>query len=64
MARPGTSLRLLVATAVLSLLPLSGLWLWKGQGPLGAPATVLVEDLEYKHQQTLPIEEPSQQNGN
>ncbi len=43
MARPGTSLRLLVATAVLSLLPLSGLWLWKGQGPLGAPATVLVK---------------------
>jgi UPF0755 protein len=43
MARPKTSLRFLVATAVLSLLPLSGLWLWRGQGPLGAPATVLVK---------------------
>ena len=43
MARSKTSLRLLMATAVLSLLPLSGLWLWLGQGPLGAPATVLVK---------------------
>lgn len=43
MARPKTSLRLFLATAVLSLLPLSGLWLWRGQGPLGAPATVLVK---------------------
>jgi UPF0755 protein len=42
MARPKTSLRLLLATAVLSLLPLSGLWLWKSAGPLGAQATVLV----------------------
>ena len=43
MARSKTSFRLLLATAVLSLLPLSGLWLWLGQGPLGAPATVLVK---------------------
>ena len=43
MARPKTSFRLLLATAVLSLLPLSGWWLWRGQGPLGAPATVLVK---------------------
>jgi UPF0755 protein len=43
MAKSKTSLRLLVATGVLSLLPLSGLWLWKGRGPLGAPATLLVK---------------------
>jgi UPF0755 protein len=43
MARSRTSLRLLVATALLSLLPLSGWWLWKSGGPLGAEATVLVK---------------------
>jgi UPF0755 protein len=43
MAKSKTSLRLLVATGVLSLLPLSGLWLWKGRGPLGAQATVIVK---------------------
>jgi len=43
MARPKTSFRLILATAVLSLIPLSGLWLWRGQGPLGAPATLLVK---------------------
>lgn len=42
MARSKTSFRLLLATAVLSLLPLYGLWVWKGAGPLGAQATVLV----------------------
>jgi UPF0755 protein len=42
MARSKTSPRFLLATAVLSLLPLWGLWLLLGQGPLGAPATVLV----------------------
>ena len=43
MARSQTSLRLLLATAVLSLLPLSGLWLWKGQGPLRAQATLVLK---------------------
>lgn len=43
MARSRTSLRLLAATGVLALLPLSGLWLWKRQGPLRAPATLLVK---------------------
>jgi len=43
MARSKTSLRLLFATAVLSLLPLSGLWLLKRQGPLDTPATLLVQ---------------------
>lgn len=44
MARSRTSLRLLVATALLSLLPLSGAWLvWKGHGPLAVPATLLVK---------------------
>jgi len=40
MARPKTSLRLLLATAVLSLIPLSGLWVWKSAGPLGAQAAL------------------------
>jgi UPF0755 protein len=43
MAKSRTSLRLLAAIGVLSLLPLSGLWLWKRQGPSVAPATVLVK---------------------
>ena len=43
MARSKTSLRFLLATAVLSLLPLSGLWLLLGHGPLSAQATVLVK---------------------
>jgi UPF0755 protein len=43
MARSHVSLRFLVATAVLALLPLAGgWWAWKGQGPLQHPATVLV----------------------
>jgi UPF0755 protein len=41
MARSKTSLRLLLATAVLSLLPLYGLWLWKSKGPLAAQATLV-----------------------
>ena len=43
MARSRTSLRLLLATALLGLLPLSGWWLWRGQGPLGREATLLVK---------------------
>ena len=43
MARSRTSIRLLVATALLSLLPCSGWWLWKRQGPLAAGATLLVK---------------------
>ena len=43
MARSSTSLRLLMATALLACLPLSGWWLWKGQGPLGQEATLLVK---------------------
>jgi UPF0755 protein len=43
MARSKTSLRLFLATAVLCLPPLYGLWLWKGQGPLDAQATLLVK---------------------
>ena len=43
MARSRTSLRLLLATALLSLLPISGWWLWKGHGPLGSAATLLVQ---------------------
>ncbi|MDR3670483.1 MAG: endolytic transglycosylase MltG [Holophaga sp.] len=43
MARSKTSFRLLLATAVLSLLPLYGFWLLLGRGPLGHPATVLVQ---------------------
>jgi len=43
MARSRTSFRLLLATAVLALLPLSGWWVWKGQGPLGREATLLVK---------------------
>ena len=38
MARARTSLRFLLATALLSLLPLSGWWLWRGRGPLGQEA--------------------------
>ena len=43
MARSRTSLRLLVATALLALLPLSGWWLWKGRGPLGRETTLIVQ---------------------
>lgn len=44
MARPSTSLRLLLATALLALLPLlGGWWALKGQGPLRQEATILVK---------------------
>jgi UPF0755 protein len=43
MARSKTSLRLLVAAAILALPPAWGLWVWKGQGPLGAAATLVVQ---------------------
>jgi len=43
MARSRTSLRLLAATCALALLPLYGLWVWKGQGPGRAQATLLVK---------------------
>lgn len=43
MARSHVSLRFLVATALLALVPLlGGWWAWKGQGPLDHPTTVLV----------------------
>lgn len=43
MARSHVSLRFLVATAILALVPLAGgWWAWKGQGPLQQPGTVLV----------------------
>ena len=42
MARHRTSFRLLAATALLALIPLSGWWSWKRQGPLVQEATVLV----------------------
>lgn len=43
MARSSVSLRFLVATAILALVPLvGGWWAWEGQGPLQQPATVLV----------------------
>jgi len=43
MARSHVSLRFLVATAILALVPLvGGWWAWKGQGPLQQPGTVLV----------------------
>ncbi len=43
MARSRTSIRLLAAVGILSLLPLSGLWFWKRQGPLASQATLLVK---------------------
>ncbi len=43
MARSRTSLRLLVATALLSLIPLGGWWSWKRSGPLTHEATLLVK---------------------
>jgi UPF0755 protein len=44
MARSSTSLRLLMATLILALLPiLGGWWAWKGRGPLQQDATVLVK---------------------
>ncbi len=42
MPRFRTSLRLLVATALLSLIPLAGLWSWLRNGPLTTETTVLV----------------------
>ncbi len=44
MARTSVSLRLLLATLFLAVLPVLGGWLaWKGQGPLQREATVLVK---------------------
>ena len=43
MAHSRTSLRLLVATAILSLIPLGGWWSWKRSGPLTHEATLLVK---------------------
>ncbi len=43
MARSRTSLRLLVATALLALLPLGGWWSWKRNGPLVQDARVLIK---------------------
>jgi UPF0755 protein len=42
MARHRTSFRLLAATALLALIPLSGYWSWRRDGPLQREATVLV----------------------
>jgi len=42
MARSQTSLRLLVATGLLALIPLGGWWSWQRSGPLQKEATVLV----------------------
>ena len=42
MSRSRTSLRLLAATAIFSLLPLAGLWSWMRNGPLTAETTILV----------------------
>jgi len=41
--RSRTSLRFLVATALLSLIPLAGWWSWMRNGPLTTEATVLVK---------------------
>lgn len=43
MARPRTSARLLIATALLALPPLWALWSWKRDGPLVVPGTVLIK---------------------
>jgi len=44
MARSSVSLRLLLAIAILAILPgLGGWWAWKGQGPLRQEATVVVK---------------------
>lgn len=43
MARSRISLRLLVATALLALLPLGGWWSWKRNGPLVQDARVLIK---------------------
>ena len=43
MARTRTSLRLLVTTAILSLIPLGGWWSWKRNGPLAQETMVLVK---------------------
>lgn len=42
-SRYRTSLRLLLATVILSLIPLAGLWQWSRQGPLSTETTVLVK---------------------
>ena len=42
MARRHTSLRLLLATALLALIPLGGWWSWVREGPLQSEVTVLV----------------------
>ncbi len=43
MTRSRTSLRFLMATALLSLIPLAGLWSWMRNGPLAMEATVLIK---------------------
>ena len=43
MARSRTSIRLLVATALLALIPLGGWWSWKRNGPLAQEARVLIK---------------------
>jgi len=42
MSRSRTSLRLLLVTALLALLPLSALWSWRREGPLGKEARVVL----------------------
>jgi UPF0755 protein len=43
MTRSSTSLRFLLATALLSLIPAAGGWSWLRNGPLAAEATVLIK---------------------
>ena len=43
MSRSRTSLRFLLATALLSLIPLAGWWSWWRNGPLATEATVLIK---------------------
>jgi UPF0755 protein len=43
MSRSRTSHRFLLATALLSLIPLAGWWSWMGNGPLASEATVLIK---------------------
>jgi UPF0755 protein len=42
MSRSRTSLRFLLATGLLSLLPMAGWWSWRRNGPLASEATVLI----------------------